>query len=154
MSSFECGVLMETTYEPPIPSPPWLPLLPRAMIWQQCYAVSQLSGAALWFLQPDAHRHSWADVWCAQGWARLSASMVMLKFLSVIWKCLFSCRGAAAHAVHLETSTQSLGTSLPFLDDIWAAGKQLSDEASGSQEEEKEEVIKILWFFKLLWVWC
>lgn len=50
--------------------------------------------------------------------------------------------------MHSETSTQSLGTSLPFLDDIQAAGKQFSDQASSSQkeEEEEEEVIKILFF--------
>lgn len=46
--------------------------------------------------------------------------------------------------MHSETSTQSLGTSLPFLDDIQAAGKQFSDQASSSQKEE--EVIKILVF--------
>lgn len=47
--------------------------------------------------------------------------------------------------LRIQRPAHSLWT-LPFLDDIWAAGKQFSDEASGSQEEEKEEVIKILWF--------
>lgn len=123
----EHAVLMETTSEPPSPAPHWLTLLPQSMVWQQSHTESQLTGVTLWFPQPDAQRHSWADVWCAQEWARLSASMGMLKYLSVIWKCLSCCEGAAAHAVHSETSTQLLGTFLPFLDDIWAAGKQFSD---------------------------
>lgn len=54
--------LWKTPMENPSPFPPHLLCIPRAAIWQQCRAVSQLTGAAGWFLRPGAERHSCADV--------------------------------------------------------------------------------------------